>query len=328
MTMNDETPQEKLSDEEVDALLGEVDNLDLGSERAPEGSVRDYDFASQERIVSGGLLGLHAINERFIRNFRTSLMNLLRRTVNVSLQEISSVKFYEYLATLSMPSCINLFRMRPLQGQSLCVFETPLVFTLVDSLFGGGSIVIDSQKEKEEFTQMEMRIVHLVLDLVFDDLANAWQTIYPIKCEAQGSEINPQLVNVASQNEVLIIARYKILLEGTKSSELHIAIPYSTIEPIRSTLESGQLESDDIDEEWRVRLREEVFDAPIEITGNLGYSRLRFKELIAMKVGDVVPLTMHENITVLASGLPTFRAKFGVSNNQCAVKIMGRVDRL
>ena len=327
------TDKDKLSQEEVDALLGEVDNLDLESGEATVSSedtpskIRDYDFASQERIVSGSMSGLYSINERFVRNFRTSLTNLLRRGVNISLAEIVSIKAPEYLASLETPSCMNIFRMRPLQGMSLCVFDTTLVFNLVDSLFGGGTIVIDESQEKEEFTEMEIRIVQLVLELLFKDFTHAWQTIYPIKFEGQGLEINPQLINVASQNEVMIVCRYNVALEGSKTTELNISIPYSTLEPIRAALESGLLEQEDVDENWVHRLREEIFDAPIELSADVAEAHMSFKKLVGIKVGDVIPINLHEMITVHAAGMPTFRARFGLSKESCALKIMGRADR-
>ncbi len=325
-----EKRKETLSQEEVDTLLGEIDEIELGNVKTTaidSGEVRNYDFSSQERIVSSSMLGLYAINERFIRNFRTSLMNLLRRGVNVSLSEIISIKAHEYLATLSTPSCINFFRMRPLQGLSLCVFDTPLVFTLVDSLFGGGNLLLTDKKEREEFTQMEMRIVHLVLDLIFRDLNTAWQTIYSVKFEGQGSEINPQLVNMGGQNEIIIVTCYKILLEGVKPMELHISIPYSTLEPIRSLLESGSIEKEDVDEDWTSRLREEVYDAPIKLNADIAHAYVPFKALSQFKVGDIIPVEFHDVITVLAAGLPTFRGRFGIANDNCAIKIIGRVDR-
>jgi len=64
-----------LSQDEIDALLHGVSDGDVETETdeglAP-GEARNYDFASEDRIVRGRMPTLEMVNERFSRSFRIS----------------------------------------------------------------------------------------------------------------------------------------------------------------------------------------------------------------------------------------------------------------
>ncbi len=320
---------EFLSQDEIDTLLTGVadEKVDTKDDhKLTDDGFRYYDFAAQQREASGRLSGLVAINERFARSLRTSLMNLLRRAVEVSGKEIITLKCSEYFSSLDTPCSLNLFRMRPLIGTSLCIFGTKFVVGLVNSLFGG-PLDIGDIRNKKEYTQVELRICRLVLEMILQDLMSAWDPIIPIKCEEQGHEINPNLVNVISPNEMVVVVHFDISVDKF-SDEIHIAMPYSMIEPIRSALEIGvTADKEDVNERWSSALQEEIFDALLEVTGDLASTQITFNDILDLKAGDIIGVDMKEHVTVLANGIPTFRARFGVSNKTCAIKILGRVGK-
>jgi len=96
-----------LSQDEIDALLHGVDDGDVdtdGDEEINDGTARSFDFNSQERIVRGRLPTLEMINERFARNFRVSMFNLLRRQAEISVGGVQMMKFGEYVHSLYVPT--------------------------------------------------------------------------------------------------------------------------------------------------------------------------------------------------------------------------------
>ena len=80
--------QQILTQNEVDALLqgitGESQALEQ-DEPADDGGPRVYDLANQERIVRGRMPTMEVINERFARNIRVGLFNLIRKSPEVSI---------------------------------------------------------------------------------------------------------------------------------------------------------------------------------------------------------------------------------------------------
>ena len=71
-----------LSQDEVDALLQGItgESQKLEQEEIEEGGIREYNLASQERIVRGRMPTMEIINERFARNIRVGLFNFIRKS--------------------------------------------------------------------------------------------------------------------------------------------------------------------------------------------------------------------------------------------------------
>ena len=90
--------QDLLSQDEIDALLHGVDNGEVATEDevpAEPGTARAYDLQSQDRIVRGRMPTLEMINERFSRQLRISLFNMLRRSPDISVQSLEVLKFQD-----------------------------------------------------------------------------------------------------------------------------------------------------------------------------------------------------------------------------------------
>ena len=318
---------EKILDQaEIDALLHGVDTGAVSTEAPPApNEVRQYDLANQMRIVRGRMPTLEMINERFARLHRINLYNLLRRSPEVGVGPVQIKKFSEFVHTLHVPTSLNLVKINPLRGTALIVLDPKLVFAVVDNFFGGTGR--HAKIEGREFTATEQRIIHLVLRGVFADMREAWSHIAAIEFEYLQSEINPHFANIVSPSEIVVVTSFHIELDGS-GGNLHVALPYAMIEPLREVLDAG-MASDRMekDERWMQSLREEMEDAELEITTLLGRSSLTLAELVNLRPGDVVPCDFNGKVTLIAEDVPVFRGSFGVSHGHQAVKIEERIRR-
>ncbi len=318
--------QDLLSQDEIDALLHGVDDGDIETEdEADAEGVRSYDLASQDRIVRGRMPTLEMINERFARYTRISLFNLLRRNADVATGGVQILKFGEYIHTLYVPTSLNLVKIRPLRGTSLFIMDAKLVFKLVDNFFGGDGR--HAKIEGREFTPTELRIVQMVLAQVFIDMKEAWQAVLKVDFEYINSEVNPAMANIVSPSEVVVVSTFHIELDGG-GGDMHVAIPYSMIEPIRDVLDAGvQSDVDDVDERWITALQNDIMDATIPINAVLARRKISLREIADLKRGDIIPVEIPEIFTVTANGVPVLRAKLGSLNENLAFKIEGKIDR-
>ncbi len=312
---------EILSQDEIDALLDGVDNgaVDTEPEPAP-GGVRPLDLTSQERIVRGRLPTLEMINERFARHFRVSLFNMLRRSPELSVVGVESLKFSEYLHKLYVPTNLNLIRVRPLRGMALLVLEPRLVFTVVDNFFGGDGR-FRAKIEGREFTPTEMRVIHLLLKAAFSDLTEAWAPVMALDFEYVQSEVNPHLANIVSPTEAVVVSRFKVELEGG-GGDLHITLPYSMIEPLREQLNAGmQSDRGEHDERWSRGMRMQLETAEVDIAGVLARPKVTLQELLNLQPGDVIPIGLPRQTELEVEGIATYRGEFGVVDGRYAVRI-------
>lgn len=318
--------QDLLSQDEIDALLHGVDDGDIETESDFDvGGVRSYDLTSQDRIVRGRMPTLEMINERFARYTRISMFNLLRRTADVSVGGIQIQKFGEYVHTLYVPTSLNMVKFRPLRGTALIILDAKLVFKLVDNFFGGDGR--HAKIEGREFTPTELRVVQMVLEQVFVDLREAWKAVKTIDFEYINSEVNPSMANIVSPSEVVVVSTFHVELDGG-GGELHITMPYSMVEPIREILDAGlQSDTDERDERWVKALRQDVMDARVDLECDIVRRDIPLRDIVDLKEGDIVPITMPEIHIALANGVPMFKALLGQSNDNLALKILGHTDR-
>lgn len=321
--------QDVLSQDEIDALLHGVDDGDIETESDEplrDGIARGYDFHSQDRIVRGRLPTLEMINERFARNLRVSMFNLLRRQAELAVGGVQMLKFAEYVHSLYVPTSLNLIKVKPLRGTALFVIDPKLVFILVDNFFGGEGRFYN-KIEGREFTPTEQRVISMLLNLVFKDLMDAWHPVKHLEFEFQGSEVNPHLANIVSPTEVVVVSTFRIDLEGG-GGDLHITFPYSMLEPIRDLLDAGvQSDVADIDGRWIISLRDEIFEAKVDVKSSLLQMEMSLGEILKLKPGDIIPIDMPNSVVVEAEEIPLFRGTMGVSRGNAAIKITDRVKR-
>ena len=313
-----------LSQDEVDALLKGVDG-DQGDDK-PEsdaGAVRNYNMATQERIVRGRMPTLEIINERFARLLRIELFNFLRRTVEVSVGPVRITKYSDFVRNLVVPTNLNLVLMKPLRGTALMVFDPTLVFLAVDNMFGGDGR-FHTRVEGRDFTQTEQRIIQRILNIVFEAYSKSWEPVYPVQFEYLRSEMNTQFANIATPNEVIVATTFNVEM-GPASGEMHFCFPYSMLEPIRDILSSPlQGEVLGADKRWIKLMTQQVQAAEIEIVADLAQTKMQLGDVLNMKVGDVIPLNIAEAIEAHVDGVPVMLCKYGMFNGQYAL----RVDKL
>lgn len=313
-----------LSQEEIDALMHGVQGgeVDTEEEEKDPGELRSYDFTREDRIVRGRLPTLEMINERFARYLRISLFNMLRRSAEISVGGVDMLKFSEYVHSLYVPTSLNLVRADPLKGTALFIIDPKLVFVVVDNFFGGDGRFY-TKIEGREFTPAENRIIQMLLDDAFRDLKEAWSPVLDIDFTFMESEVNPQFANIVSPSEVVVVSTFTIELEGG-SGEFHITMPYSMIEPIKELLDTG-VQSDRVekDERWTLALKEEIKDAPVELSATLATTEIDMRRLLSLKAGDILPIEISDDLLVMAEGdLPLFRGRFGVSEGHNAVQLL------
>lgn len=322
------TVDDILDQDEIDSLLGGPSKEEPTPTRETDepGEPQHYDFTSQERVVRGRMPTLETISERFARNLRASFHHMTRSEAETTFTGITIQKHSDYLRSLYVPTALNIVKMRPLRGVSSIIFDAKLVFSLVEIFFGGEGKYY-TRIEGRDFTPTEERIITILLERCFEDLEDAWSSIKKLKLSKAGFEVNPAMANVISSAEVLIISKFKVELE-TGSGEVHVSIPYSTIEPIRELLDSAiRTEQSDSDERWMNALREEVLDAPVRLSSMLAERKMSLRTLKQLKKGDVFHIDIPDELKLQANGMPIFQCKLGEHEGRVALQITDRYQK-
>lgn len=316
--------QDILSQDEVDALLRGISDGDVETEASTTevSGVKAYDFTGQEKIVRGRMPSLDIANERLARNFRISLAGAIRRVVDITNVNVNITKFYDFMRSVPFPSSINIFRMEPLRGFGLLVFDAQLIFTLIEYFFGGTGKG-HYKPEGREFTPIEQKIIHKVVLMFFKDMEEAWKPVYPLIPAYVRSEMNPQFVTIVTPVDVVIKVEFVLEIEG-KACKAFLCIPYGSVEPIKEKLYSAfSADRDDLDTKWVERLKDALRGTAISITGELGRAHMSVDNVLNLKESDVILLNKRaeDDIDILVEGMPKFSGQFGVYKGSYALKV-------
>jgi flagellar motor switch protein FliM len=317
--------QQILSQDEVDALLQGItgESQKLEQEDEAEGSIRNYDLASQERIVRGRMPTMEIIGERFARNIRIGLFNFIRKSPEVSINGIKVQKYSAFLREIVVPTNFNIVSVRPLRGSGLIVCDPSLVFAVIDALFGGVG-KFHTRIEGRDFSPTEQRVIHRLVECIITEYRNAWHGIYPLDLEYQRSEMQPQFANIATPSEIVVASSFTLEV-GETSGSVHFCIPYSTLEPIRDVLYSTiQGDSTEPDRRWINLLKTQIQSAEVDLVAELGTAPATVEQLLSFKPGDFIELDLDPMIQAKVDGVPVFDCHYGTSAGKYAIKI----DRL
>ena len=286
--------------------------------------VKKHDLASEDSSLGVNITSIDMINERFIRTFRLGLVEMLRTSPKVNPNQVEIVRFGDYLKSLKAPLSVNVVRMNPLRGNSIVVIDPTVVFSSLDSFFGGFGKGVGNLPPGRLFTPTESRIINMILEVFFRSLKDAWSAVLPVDFELVSSEINPQFAQIADENDLVILTRFEA--EGNMDAQgfIDLVYPYASLKPIRELLRSRVQSgdgNDESDKQWREELEEAVDSASLEARVLLGSIESSFGEIETMKEGDVLFFKKPDLARLLVNGLPAFDVQVGTIGAQTAVQI-------
>ena len=310
-----------LSQDEVDALLDGVTGESQKVEKDEATSaIRDYDLANQERIVRGRMPTMEIVNERFARNLRVGLFDFMRRSPEVAAGPVRVLKYSTFLRDVAVPTNINVVSLAPLRGAGLVIFDPKLLFCVIDSLFGGSG-KFHARIEGRDFSPTEQRIIQRLLEVTLADYTKAWGALFRFNFSYQRSEMHTQFANVASPGEIVIVTTFNVEI-GDSGGEIHICLPYSSLEPIRDILYSPpQGDSQRPDSTWMRQLTKQVQSADVELTVELAQAQISVRQLLKLKAGDFIDLPLKEVINGKIGGVPVIDCRFGTVNGRTAIRV-------
>jgi flagellar motor switch protein FliM len=323
--------QNLLSPEELAALSASFNDGSMEDDTGYnlDVQVRKHDLAAEDSSLGVNVASLDMINERFIRMFRLGMLEVLRTSPRVNPTRAQIVRFGDYIKDLKAPLSVNIIRMAPLRGYAMVVIDTTVVFSSLDSFFGGFGRGVGQLPAGRLFTPTEARIIKIILQVFFRSFKEAWAPVAPIDFEHVSSEINPQFAQIADENDLVVLSRFESDSTNQGSGFIDMVIPYVALKPVRDVLRSrvqtgdGNEESDKV---WYSQLDDAVRDAELEIQILLGKMSMSMHQLQTMQPGDVLPFKKSESARAMIEDMPVFDVEVGALGSQVAVKITDAIS--
>lgn len=282
-----------------------------------------YDFKRPERVGKEQMRALQTLHEGFGRNFGAAMSALLRSIVEVKLTSVDQLTYSEFVFSLENPTCFNLLKADPLEGNLILDINPSILYPIIDRLLGGGKE--SGPPARRPLTEIERRLVSKITGLFLEEMRRAWENVLDLKLEVLRVESNPQLVQIVPPNEVVVLISFELTL-GDVRGMMNLCIPFNTIERISGRLSANNWMSyghaastPDVVAKIGNRLKGAMVEICVELAG----TSISARDLIELRVGDI--LTTEKDVgspmTVRIEGVPKFRAKPGALKGRKAIQV-------
>ncbi len=317
-------PARVLNQAEIDSLLGFDD--DPSSADAVSGI---------QRIISSGLVSyerlpmLEIVFDRLVRIMSTSLRNFTSDNVEVSIDNILSLRFGDYLNSIPLPAMLAVFKAEEWDNYGLMVIDSAMIYSIVDVLLGGRRGTAAMRIEGRPYTTIERNLVERLIHVVLADLSAAFDPLCPVTFRFERLEVNPRFATISRLSNAAVLGRLRVDMED-RGGRLELLLPYSTLEPVRELLlQQFMGEKFGRDSIWETHLAEELWNTEISLDAVLDEQTMRLSDVVALKIGDRIVLntSLGAPVEVRCGPVRLFEAAIGRRKNHVALRLGNPIAR-
>ncbi|MBT3557192.1 MAG: flagellar motor switch protein FliM [Rhodospirillales bacterium] len=319
-----ETPGETtrvLNQDEIDSLLGFDDDADDGSDRSGIQAILSSALVSYERLPM-----LEVVFDRLVRLMSTSLRNFTSDNVEVSLDNIASIRFGDYLNSIPLPAMLSVFKAEEWDNFGLITVDSSLIYSIVDVLLGGRRGTAAMRIEGRPYTTIERSLVERMVQVMLQDLSAAFEPLSPVTMRFDRLETNPRFATISRPSNAAIVARLRIDMED-RGGRLELLLPYATLEPVRELLlQMFMGEKFGRDSIWETHLAEELWMTEIDLEAVADEQIMKLGDIFNMGIGSRLMLgaTPTSDVLMKCGDVPMYTGRMGRQGNSIAVQVLDK----
>jgi flagellar motor switch protein FliM len=306
-----------LNQDEIDSLLGFDETLEEGGDKSGIQAILNSALVSYERLPM-----LEVVFDRLVRMMSTSLRNFTSDNVEVSLDNILSLRFGDYLNSIPLPAMLGVFKAEEWDNFGLLTVDSSLIYSIVDVLLGGRRGTAAMRIEGRPYTTIERNLVERMVHVVLADLSAAFDPLSPVTFRFDRLETNPRFATISRPSNAAIVAKLRIDMED-RGGRLELLIPYATLEPVRELLlQMFMGEKFGRDSIWETHLAEELWMTEVELKAVLDSQNIPLRDILNMKVGGTLMLNAQPDspITLRCGDVPLSTGRMGRKGSSIAIK--------
>lgn len=316
-----------LNQEEIDSLFGynTPEGMSENAENIGVKAILSSSMGSYERLPM-----LDVVFDRLIRMMVTSLRNFTQDNIEVSIESIESMRFGEYIDSLTLPTLLSVFRAEEWDNYGLISVDSSLVYSIVDVLLGGRRGTAAMRIEGRPYTTIELNLVKDMIDLVLADLSTAFDPITTINFSYDRTETNPRFAAIARLSNAVIVAHLRVDMED-RGGRLDLMLPYATLEPVRDILlQMFMGERYGRDTIWENHLVEELWNTQVELKACLKEQMINLREIARWEKGSFINLDMDPgaDVAIVCGDVPLLSGTMGRKEDKIVIKVKGKAEKM
>lgn len=282
-----------LDQDEIDGLLGFEASDDGAGRRSGIHSIINSALVSYERLPM-----LEIIFDRMVRLMSTSLRNFTSENIEVSLDNITSIRFGDYLNSIPLPAMLTVFRAEEWDNYGLLTVDSSLIYSIVDVLLGGRRGTAAMRIEGRPYTTIEQSLVERMIMVILKDMCAAFEPISKVDFTFDRLETNPRFASIARPANAAILVRLRVDMED-RGGRLELLLPYATVEPVRELLLQRFMgEKFGRDSIWEGHLATELWSTEVPVDIVLDEQFMPLKDVMDFEVGQTLMLNINPDSLV------------------------------
>lgn len=309
-----------LNQDEIDSLLGFDEHVQPTASGIQ--ALVNSSMVSYERLPM-----LEVVFDRMVRLMTTSLRNFTSDNVEVSLDNITSIRFGDYLNSIPLPALISVIKAEEWDNLMIMTLDASLTYSVVDVLLGGRRGTAAMRIEGRPYTTIERTLMERMIRVVLNDLGAAFDPLSSVTFRYDRLETNPRFATIVQPANAAILVKFRIDMED-RGGKLELIIPYATLEPIREVLlQMFMGEKFGHDSIWESHLASELWQTDINVDAVLDEIFMPLSEVLAWQPGTKLYLdaTVDSDIEMRCGDIPMFKSKLGQLGDKLAVKIHNKL---
>jgi flagellar motor switch protein FliM len=313
-----------LSEDEVSALMA---GLEGATAPGPDRSPRPFALGNEAFRPTARLAGLERMGERLAQRIRTVIEPFARARTQVTPEPLETLRFEEWRSALPAFTSVSLYRLRPLKSGMLLAIEPGFVTSLVDAFYGGGGGA--AKHRGREFTPTEERLLGRLADGIVEKLVEVWSEVAVLTPALASRETNAVYASLVRADEAVVLQRFAITPAQGAETSVSILYPLGALRPYEALLAAKVHDEGGAagDAEWRFRLAEALESVRLPVRSVLARPELTLSQLVALKVGDVIPITLSPKVPLIVANRRIATGTIGEQEGRAALMI-DQVERV
>jgi flagellar motor switch protein FliM len=301
--------------------MGRLDSGSPAPGRAAGGEVRPFALGQEALRPPTRLAGLERIGERLARRLRGVIEPFARAKPSVVPEIIETLRFDAWRDALPGFTSLSLYRMRPLKGGMLIAIAPDFVTRLVDVFYGGNGLTAANSRAKE-FTAAEERLISRLTDAIVEMLVEVWAEVLPLTPALAARETNASYASLVRGDELVVVQRFGVVAGHLPPTTLALVYPLSALRPYEAQLSAKvHAEPGIVDGEFRERMANALANVKLPVRSVLARPTLTVSELLDLKVGDVIPITLAPRVPLIVANRRLAEGTIGEQEGRAALRI-------
>jgi flagellar motor switch protein FliM len=251
------------------------------------------------------------------------MRNLTSDAIDVSIEEVSSIRFGDFISRVSLPAMLGVFTVEEWRNYGLVTVESSLIYSVVDALLGGRHVGPRPMIDGRAFTGIEVSLVSRMFDLIMTDLSTSMQPITSATMKLERIETSPRFASIAGPTNICAVATLRVDMDG-RGGCFSVLLPYATIEPVRYLLGQRFMgEKQGPENLWGAHIAAELRRTEVSVDVVLGDTQMTLGEVRGFAVGQTIPLHKRpeEALDLRVGGVQLGQAQIGQRRNHVAVRL-------